>query len=205
MNPWPCPANAIWTIFIASVIALAISDSDKCANTPRGLGNENEFMGRLFIYSGVGALNYHGRPSWCGCRRRRGCLSSEAKSVCRLGDGGALIAVGEELRCAAISPISQSALTSYILVMAGERDAQFASDLVRMSDAEVRQHVEPSEQPVPILRTMAVTELERRRQKRTDSLSRPSFRLGKVAVGTVMLGAIIAAIGVWATLMGYVG
>jgi len=89
--------------------------------------------------------------------------------------------------------------------MAGERDAQFATDLARMSDDEVRQHIEPSGQPVPILRTMAVTELERRRQKRLGVVSRPSFFLRKVVVGTAMLGAIAAAIGVWATLMGYVG
>ena len=110
-----------------------------------------------------------------------------------------------KLRCAAISPISQSAVALYVSDMSGERDAQFASDLVRMSDEEVRQHIEPSGQPVPILRTMAVTELERRRQKRLGVVSRPSFFLRKVAVGTAMLGAIIAAIGVWLIWAGYVG
>ncbi len=89
----------------------------------------------------------------------------------------------------------------YDPAMANERDAQFASDLARMSDEKVRQQIEPTAQPVPILRAMAVTELERRRQKKTDALSRPNFSLGKVAVGVAML----AAIGVWLWWAGYVG
>ena len=108
-------------------------------------------------------------------------------------------------RCAAISPISHSAAALYVWDMAGERDAQFATDLARMSDDEVRQHIEPSGQPVPILRTMAMTELERRRQKRLGVISRSSFSLGRVAVGTAVLGVIAAAIGVWVTWAGYVG
>ena len=66
--------------------------------------------------------------------------------------------------------------------MADERDAQFASGLTRMSDDEVRQQMEPSVQPVPFLRAMAVTELEKRRQKRTGSLLRPKFSLGRIVV-----------------------
>ena len=89
--------------------------------------------------------------------------------------------------------------------MADERDVQFASDLVRMSDEEVRLQIEPSAQPVPFLRAMAVTELERRRQDRTDALLRPNFNLGRVAVGIAILAAIIAAIGVWLRWAGYVG
>ncbi len=89
--------------------------------------------------------------------------------------------------------------------MADERDAQFASDLVRMSDEEVRQQIEPSAQPVPFLRAMAVTELERRRQKRATALSRPNFSLGRIAVGVITLAAVLAAIGVWLRWAGYVG
>ena len=77
--------------------------------------------------------------------------------------------------------------------MADERDAQLAYDLARMSDDELRQQFDPSIQPVPILRTLAVTELEKRRQKQANVLLRPKFRLGRVA----MLGAIVAAIAVW--------
>ncbi len=89
----------------------------------------------------------------------------------------------------------------YSPAMAKKRDAQFASDLARMSDEEVHQQIEPTAQPVPILRAMAVTELERRRQKKTDALLRPNISLGRVAVGVAML----AAIGVWLWWAGYVG
>ena len=78
--------------------------------------------------------------------------------------------------------------------MADERDEQFASGLVRMSDEEVRQQIEPSAQPVPFLRAMAVTELERRRRDRTYALLRPNFNLGRVAVQIAMLAAIVAII-----------
>ena len=100
---------------------------------------------------------------------------------------------------------SRSPVALYDPAMANERDAQFASDLARMSDEEVRQQIEPSAQPVPILRAMTSTELERRRQKQTDALLRPNFRLGRVAVGVAMLAAIVAAIGVWLRWAGYVG
>jgi len=52
--------------------------------------------------------------------------------------------------------------------MANERDPQFASDLSKMNDEEVRQQIEPSFQASSHLRAMAVTELEKRRQMRTD-------------------------------------
>ena len=89
--------------------------------------------------------------------------------------------------------------------MADERDTQFASDLTRMSDEELREQITPSVQPVPFLRAMAVTELEKRRQKRTAALSRPNFGLGRVVSGVVMLAAVIAAIGVWLSWAGYIG
>jgi len=74
-----------------------------------------------------------------------------------------------------------------------------------MSDEELREQITPSVQPVPFLRAMAGTELEKRRQKRTDALSRPSFGLGRVAYGVVALAAVIAAIGVWLGWAGYIG
>lgn len=74
-----------------------------------------------------------------------------------------------------------------------------------MSDEDVRRQIEPSEQPVPFLRAMAITELERRRQKRTDALVGPNFSFGRVAVGFAMLVVIIAAIGVWFKWAGYAG
>ena len=89
--------------------------------------------------------------------------------------------------------------------MANEIDARFASDLAQMSDEDVRRQIEPSVQPVPLLRAIAVTELEKRRQMRTDALSRPKFGLGRVAYGVVMFAAVIAAIGVWLSWAGYVG
>ena len=74
-----------------------------------------------------------------------------------------------------------------------------------MSDEELHEQITPSVQPVPFLRAMAVTELEKRRQKRTSALSRPKFGLGRVAYGIVMLAAVIAAIGVWLSWAGYIG
>jgi len=72
-----------------------------------------------------------------------------------------------------------------------------------MSDEEVRQQFEPSMQPTPFLRSMAVTELEKRRQKRTDALLRPSLNIGRLAVGSLMLAATIAAVAVWLKWTGY--
>ena len=85
----------------------------------------------------------------------------------------------------------------YGLAMADERDTQFASDLTRMTGEEVRQQIEPVVQPVPFLRAMAVTELERRRQKRTDALKRPNMSVGRLVVGAVVIAAVIAALTVW--------
>ncbi len=85
--------------------------------------------------------------------------------------------------------------------MGDERDAQLAYDLARMSADELRQQFDPSIQPVPILRTLAVTELEKRRQKQANVLLRPKFSLGRVA----MLGAIVAAIAVWIWWGNYIG
>ncbi len=81
--------------------------------------------------------------------------------------------------------------------MADERDKQFASELTRMSEEEVREQLEASVQPVPFLRAMAGTELERRRQLRTDALLRPGLSLGKVAVSIALLCGVGAAIAAW--------
>lgn len=74
-----------------------------------------------------------------------------------------------------------------------------------MSDEKLHEQITPSVQPVPFLRAMAVTELEKRRQKRTGTLSRPNFGLTKVVSGVVMLAVVIAAIGVWLSWAGYIG
>ena len=63
-----------------------------------------------------------------------------------------------------------------------------------MSDDELRQQFEPSIQPVPFLRTMAVTELEKRRQKRWDALTGKNRSAGKVTIWAAMLGAIVAVV-----------
>ena len=73
-----------------------------------------------------------------------------------------------------------------------------------MSDEEVRHQFEASVQPAPFLRAMAVTELERRRQKRTDALLRPNMSIGRMVVGIIMLAAILAAVAVWLRWTGYV-
>ena len=96
-------------------------------------------------------------------------------------------------------------LASYVPDMADERNKQFASDLPRMSEEEVRQQLHASVQPEPFLRAMAVTELERRRQQRSSDLLQPSFSFTRVTVGVVMLGAIIAAIWYWLFWSGYMG
>ena len=74
-----------------------------------------------------------------------------------------------------------------------------------MSEDELRQQIQSSGHSVPFLRAMAVTELEKRRQKRTHALMRPSFSLGRVAVGIAMLAAIAAAIAAWFRWGNYVG
>ena len=74
-----------------------------------------------------------------------------------------------------------------------------------MSDEEVRHQFEPSVQPAPFLRSMAVIELERRRQRRTEVLLRPNFNVGRLAVGFLMLAALLAAVTVGLKWSGYVG
>ncbi len=89
--------------------------------------------------------------------------------------------------------------------MTDERDKQYASELTRMSEDEVRQQMELSVQPVPFLRAMATTELERRRQKRTTALMGPGRNLGRVTVGAALFAAIAAAIAAWLIWAGYIG
>ncbi len=81
--------------------------------------------------------------------------------------------------------------------MADEREAQFDYDLAKMSDAEVRQQFDPSIQPVPILRTIAVTELEKRRQRRANALAGKNPSAGKVAVWISALAAVAGAVVLW--------
>lgn len=66
-----------------------------------------------------------------------------------------------------------------------------------MSDAEVRRQFDPSIQPVPMLRTLAVTELEKRRQTRANALAGKNPSAGKVALWFSVLAAIAGAVGLW--------
>ena len=77
--------------------------------------------------------------------------------------------------------------------MADKKGAQSPPQLSTMNDDEVRKQFDPSIQPVPILRTLAVTELEKRRQKQVNVLLRPNFSLGRGAI----LVAIVSAIAAW--------
>ena len=81
--------------------------------------------------------------------------------------------------------------------MADERNAQFDHDLTKMSDDEVRRQFDPSIQPVPMLRTLAVTELEKRRQNRANALTGKNRSAGEVAVWTGALAAIVGAVVLW--------
>ena len=81
--------------------------------------------------------------------------------------------------------------------MADDRDAQFAYDVAKMSDDEVRQQFNPSIQPVPMLRTIAVTELEKRRQYRASALTGNGLTAGRVAVWFSVLAAVGGAAVLW--------
>ena len=79
--------------------------------------------------------------------------------------------------------------------MADKKGAQSPPQLEKMSDDEVRRQFDPSIQPVPILRTLAMTELEKRRQKQVNVLLRPNFSLGRGAILVAIVSAIAASIG----------
>jgi len=79
--------------------------------------------------------------------------------------------------------------------MTGERDPQFASDLSKMNDDEVRQQIEPALQPISVLRAMAVTELEKRRQTRSDALLTTKLSMGGITLRALLLVLLVAAIG----------
>ncbi len=85
--------------------------------------------------------------------------------------------------------------------MADERDTEFATELKKMSDAELRQQIDPSVQAVPILRSMAVTEIEKRRQKRTNALLKRRVNVTQLTAwmvwGTVIV--VLAAALIWLT------
>ncbi len=78
---------------------------------------------------------------------------------------------------------------------------EFAAELRHMSDAEVRQQIDPTAQPVPLRRSMAVTEIEKRRQKRTNALLKPRIDVNRIVVWTVwaaVIAALVSAV-VWFT------
>jgi hypothetical protein len=87
--------------------------------------------------------------------------------------------------------------------MTGERDPQFASDLSKMNDDDVRQQIEPSVQPLSVLRAMAVTELEKRRQIRSDALLTTKLSVGGITLLVVLLVLLIAGIGAGLNWSGY--
>ena len=89
--------------------------------------------------------------------------------------------------------------------MADERDAKFVAALARMSDQEVREQIDPGVQSIPFLRAMAATELEKRRQTRTDALLRPRLSLGWLAARLVGGILILGALGGWLLWAGYIG
>lgn len=89
--------------------------------------------------------------------------------------------------------------------MADERDTKFAAALARMSDQEVREQIDPAVQSTPFLRAMAATELEKRRQTRTDALLRPRLSLGWLAARVVGGFLILGALGGWLLWAGYIG
>ncbi len=78
--------------------------------------------------------------------------------------------------------------------MADEKNTEFASELRHMSDAEVRQQIDPSAQPVPLRRSMAVTEIEKRRQKRTNALLKRRIDVNRIVVWMAWLGVIAALV-----------
>lgn len=83
--------------------------------------------------------------------------------------------------------------------MADEKNTEFAAELRHMSDAEVREQIDPSAQPVPLRRSMAVTEIEKRRQKRTNALLKRRIDINRIVVWTAWCAVIaaLAAAVVW--------
>ena len=79
--------------------------------------------------------------------------------------------------------------------MADKDHQTYDAELRKMSAYDVRENSEPSVQPDPIKRAMAVTELERRRQARAPSTIKDPIT-GR-AVGMIVLGAVIAAAVFW--------
>lgn len=69
----------------------------------------------------------------------------------------------------------------------------FASELRQMSAFDVRQNSDPSIQPEPKKRAMAVTELERRRQTRAPPNAIKVPIMGRT-VSLILLAAIVAVV-----------
>ena len=81
--------------------------------------------------------------------------------------------------------------------MADERDASFPYDLAKLGEDELRQQFNPAIQPVPFLRTLALTELEKRRQKRMGAIKEKNLSVGKAVVWTIALAAVAGAVLLW--------
>lgn len=72
-----------------------------------------------------------------------------------------------------------------------------------MNDNDVRQQIDPVVQPLSVHRSMAVTELEKRRQSRTDALLTTKLSLGGITLRVVLIVLLIAAAGVGLNWAGY--
>lgn len=84
------------------------------------------------------------------------------------------------------------------LTMTPKEQQKFASSLRKMTVGNVREHSEPSFQPAPLKRAMAVTELERRRQLRApDTIKKPIAMYSIVICATLIVGAIAVYLGLF--------
>ena len=63
-----------------------------------------------------------------------------------------------------------------------------------MNDDEVRQQIDPAVQPRSVHRSMAVTELEKRRQRRTDALLTSKLSLGGITLRAILLILLVGGI-----------
>ena len=63
-----------------------------------------------------------------------------------------------------------------------------------MNDAEVRQQIDPAVQPRSVHRSMALTELEKRRQRRTDALLTSKLSLGGITLRAILLILLVGGI-----------
>ena len=73
-----------------------------------------------------------------------------------------------------------------------------------MNEEDVRDQLDPSVQPTPKFRSMAGTELVRRRQKRSNALVQPNFSVVRVVVGVIMVAMVATVFTFWLRWSGYI-